>query len=227
MDMQRLDGPRLAAQSGKTRQLVIILHGYGADGADLVPLGRQWQQLLPDAEFVAPNAPQYCQSSPQHPPMGYQWFPLTVTMQGVVSTPLERWQGAQEAAPSLQAFIDGELERTGLENGDLALVGFSQGAMMALHAGLRRPKAPAAIVSFSGMVLGPEHLSKTSVKPPVFLAHGSQDEVVPFAAMKMTKDALEAVDIEVTPYVERGMGHGIDGEATWLAGEFLVRKFGT
>ena len=89
MDLQRLEGPRLNARSGKTRQLVIILHGYGADGADLISLGRQWQQLLPDAEFVAPNAPQFC----QNPPMGYQWFPLKVSERGVLSTPHERcWE---------------------------------------------------------------------------------------------------------------------------------------
>ena len=221
MDMQRLEGPRLAAQSGKTRQLVIFLHGYGADGADLIALGRQWHEMLPDAEFVSPNAPQFC----QNPPMGYQWFPLKVTEKGVVSTPLERWQGAQETAPVIDAFIAEELSRTGLEPANLALVGFSQGAMMALHVGLRQKQSPAAIVSYSGMLLGPEHLSTVSSKPPVFLAHGSVDEIVPFAAMEMTKQALETVDIEVTPYVERGIGHGIDGEATWLAGEFLAKKF--
>ena len=104
MALQRLDGPRLNARSGKYRQLVILLHGYGADGADLISLGRQWQQLLPDAEFVAPNAPQFC----QNPPMGYQWFPLKVTEMGVVSTPEERWQGAVDTAPLIDAFIEAE-----------------------------------------------------------------------------------------------------------------------
>ncbi len=220
MNTQRLDGPRLNARSGVRKQLIIILHGYGADGADLIPLGKQWQQLLPDAEFVAPNAPQFC----QNPPMGYQWFALNVTMQGVVSTPKERWDGAVEAAPALDAFIDAELARTGLDESALALVGFSQGAMMALHVGLRRPKAPACIVSFSGMLLGPEHLGEISAKPPVFLAHGSLDDIVPFAAMDMTRQALESADIAVTTYVEQGMAHGIDGEATWLAGEFLAKN---
>jgi len=221
MDVQRLEGPRINAQSGTTKQLVILLHGYGADGADLISLGNQWQQMLPDAEFVSPNAPQFC----QNPPMGYQWFPLNVTEQGVVSTPLERWQGARETAPVINAFIESELARTGLEASALALVGFSQGAMMALHVGLRQKTSPAAIVSYSGMLLGPEHLSSVTSKPPVFLAHGSVDQIVPFAAMELSKGALESVEIEVTPYVERGIGHGIDGEATWLAGEFLAKKF--
>ncbi len=221
MELQRLEGPRLNPVSGKTRQLVIILHGYGADGDDLVSLGRQWQRLLPDAEFVAPNAPQFC----QNPPMGYQWFPLNVTMQGVVSTPQERWQGAVDTAPVLDAFIDGELQRTGLEASSLALVGFSQGAMMALHVGLRRKLSPASIVSFSGMLLGPEHLDSITARPPVFLAHGSVDDIVPFEAMGATRQALSAAGIEVMSYVEQGIGHGIDGEATWLAGEFLAKNF--
>ena len=220
MDLQRLDGPRLNSLSGQTKQLVIILHGYGADGADLLPLGRQWQQILPDAEFVAPNAPEFC----QNPPMGYQWFPLNITMQGVVSTPQERWEGAQNAAPALNAFIDAELARTALPPSALALVGFSQGAMMALHVGLRRPSAPAAIVSYSGMLLGADHLETLTARPPVFLAHGSVDEIVPFQAMEMTRQALAGLDMEVTSYVEEGVGHGIDGEATWRAGEFLAKK---
>ena len=174
MDEQRLDGPRINSLSGTTKQLVIILHGYGADGNDLIPLGKQWQQLLPDAEFVAPNAPQFC----QNPPMGYQWFPLKVTEQGVVSTPQERWDGAQAGVPSLDAFIDAELTRTGLDASKLALVGFSQGAMMALHVGLRRTPSPTAIVSFSGMLLGLDHLDTITAKPPVFLAHGSVDEKI-------------------------------------------------
>ena len=220
MDTQRLDGPRLNSLSGTTKQLVIILHGYGADGGDLIPLGKQWQQLLPDAQFVAPNAPQFC----QNPPMGYQWFPLNVTMQGVVSTPQERWDGAQAATPSLDGFIEAELARTGLDASKMALVGFSQGAMMALHMGLRSASSPAAIVSYSGMLLGPDHLDTITNKPPVFLAHGSVDEIVPFAAMELTNQALSSLNIDVTPYVEEGVGHGIDGEATWLAGEFLAKN---
>ena len=162
--------------------------------------------------------------------MGYQWFPLNVTMHGVVSTPQERWDGAQDTKPTLDAFIDAELERTGLDATNLALVGFSQGAMMALHVGLRRPNPPAAIVSYSGMLLGsdkmgPDQMDTITAKPSVFLAHGSVDEIVPFAAMSMTEQALTSLNIDVTPYIEEGVGHGIDGEATWLAGEFLAKVF--
>ena len=166
------------------------------------------------------DLPQFC----QNPPMGYQWFPLKVTEQGVVSTPQERWDGAQAGVPSLDAFIDAELTRTGLDASKLALVGFSQGAMMALHVGLRRTPSPTAIVSFSGMLLGLDHLDTITAKPPVFLAHGSVDEIVPFEAMALSQQALESLNIEVTAYVEEGVGHGIDGEATWLAGEFLAKN---
>ena len=130
-------------------------------------------------------------------------------------------------APIVEAFIEAELQRTGLEPAALALVGFSQGAMMALHMGLRGSKTPASIVSFSGMLLGVDQLDSLSARPPVFLAHGSLDDIVPFAAMGLTKAALESLQINVTPYVEQGMAHGIDGEATWLAGEFLAKNFST
>jgi phospholipase/carboxylesterase len=220
MDVQQLDGPRLEAMSGKTKQLVVFLHGFGADGADLIALGRQWQQMLPDAAFVAPNAPQSCELMP----MGYQWFPLKMTMDGVASTPEERWAGAVDAAPALQNFLDQQVQHYGVEPQHMALVGFSQGAMMALHVGLRRPNGLGAIVSYSGMVLGPEHLDEISCKPPVFLAHGSIDDVVPFAVMAPSSEALMEAGIDVSGYVEQGVGHGIDGEAAWLGAEFLKKQ---
>lgn len=219
MNLQRLDGPRLDPLSGETKQLVVFLHGYGADGADLIGLGRQWQRMLPDAAFASPNAPQFC----ENPPMGYQWFPLRITQRGVESTPEERWLGAVASAPVLDAFLDSELARCKLAPSQLALVGFSQGAMMALHVGLRRPHGVGAIVSYSGMLLGPEHLGSITVQPPVFLAHGSLDELVPFEAMELSRQALVAVGIKVTTYIEAGIGHGIDGEATWHGGTFLAK----
>src|ERR1700757_2957635 len=122
-----LDGPRLAPRSGRARQLVVFLHGYGADGNDLIEVGKQWQQLLPDAAFAAPHAPEPCAMSGT----GRQWFPLTMR------DPDERWRGAPRARGSLDEFLDDQLRTTGLDNSRLALVGFSQGTMMALHVGLR------------------------------------------------------------------------------------------
>ncbi len=146
--MTLIDGPRLPARHGAAKQLVVFLHGYGADGNDLIGIGRQWSQLLPDAAFASPHAPEPCGMSP----MGRQWFALTFR------DPEERWRGVNQARPALDAFLDAELQRHGLDDSRLALVGFSQGTMMALHAGLRRRAAPAAIVGYSGVLVGEEHL---------------------------------------------------------------------
>src|SRR5205085_2003310 len=134
--MANLDGPRIAARSGPARQLVVFLHGYGADGNDLIEIGEAWQGLLPHAAFVAPHAPHPCGQAP----MGREWFPLTFR------NPDERWNGVNAAAPVLNGFLDAELARLSVPPAALALVGFSQGTMMALHVGLRRAIAPAAIV---------------------------------------------------------------------------------
>src|SRR5438309_2465725 len=135
-----LDGPRLEPRAPPARQLVVFLHGYGADGNDLIDIGRAWQKLLPHAAFVSPHAPQPCGMAP----VGRQWFALTMR------DPRERWTGVNAAAPGLEAFLDAELSRRNLAPHALALVGFSQGTMMALHVGLRRAVAPVALVGYSG-----------------------------------------------------------------------------
>ena len=124
-----LDGPRIEPRAGgAAKELVVFLHGYGADGNDLIDIGRAWQGLLPQAAFVSPHAPEPCGQAP----VGRQWFPLTFR------DPNERWLGCQKAAPKLEGFLDAELKRRNLPASALALVGFSQGTMMALHVGLRR-----------------------------------------------------------------------------------------
>src|ERR1700752_4404364 len=144
--MAELDGPRLEPRRGAARQLVVFLHGYGADGNDLIDIGRAWQQILPDAAFVSPHAPEPCGQAP----VGRQWFALTFR------DPNERWLGVNQAAPRLSRFVEAELDRHKLPPSALALVGFSQGTMMALHLGLRRAVAPAAIVGYSGVLVVPE-----------------------------------------------------------------------
>src|SRR6266849_4659240 len=143
-----LDGPRLEPR-GSARQLVVFLHGYGADGNDLIEIGRAWQGLLPDAAFVSPHAPRPCGQAP----VGREWFPLTFREAN------ERWVGVQAAAPGLDKFLDAELARRKLPPSALALVGFSQGTMMALHVGLRRAVSPAAIVGYSGLLVLPPELN--------------------------------------------------------------------
>ena len=222
-----LAGPRLDP-SAKAKQLVVFLHGYGADGNDLIALGKQWRALLPDAAFVSPNAPDRCPSSP----MGRQWFPLAGRPGDEAKAATERWDGAQSARPRLEAFLDAELGALSLDASRLALVGFSQGAMMALHVGLRRPQAPAAILSYSGMLIGPEQLASATARnargepPPILLVHGDQDPVVPFDAMFMAAEDLAAHNIPAQWHVSRGVAHGIDGGGLKHGGLFLAKAFG-
>src|SRR6266478_2186936 len=144
--MAELDGPRLEPRSAPGRQLVVFLHGYGADGNDLIDIGRAWQGLLPDTAFVSPHAPDPCGQAP----VGRQWFPL------FTRAPNERWDGVNKAGPGLEHFVEAELARRKLPPSALALVGFSQGTMMALHIGLRRAAPPAAIVGYSGLLVLPD-----------------------------------------------------------------------
>jgi phospholipase/carboxylesterase len=219
--MADLDGPRLEPRSGAAKQLVIFLHGYGADGNDLIDIGRAWQQTLPDAAFVSPHAPNPCGQAP----MGREWFPLTMR------DPNERWTGVNAAAPVLNAFIDSELKRRGLTDSALALVGFSQGTMMSLHVGLRRASAPAAIVGYSGMLVVPEDIDpdkfagEVRSRPPVLLVHGDQDQLIPVQALMHAAQGLAALEIPVEWHISPGVGHGIDQEGLRQGGEFLVRRF--
>ena len=201
---------------------MVFLHGYGADGDDLIEIGRQWQRWLPDAAFVAPHAPEMLPGQPA----GRQWFALTFR------DPHERWRGVNHAAPGLEAFLAAELARVQLPASKLALVGFSQGTMMALHLGLRRLQPPAAIVGYSGLLVleegkGPESLAgQVRAKPPILLVHGDRDEVIPLEALFMSADALAAADVACEWHLSIGVGHGIDAEALRHGGLFLRRAFG-
>ena len=219
--MAELDGPRLAPRSGQARQLVVFLHGYGADGNDLIDIGRAWQGLLPNAAFVSPHAPHPCAQAP----VGREWFPLTMR------DPSERWTGVNTAAPGLNAFLDAELARHKLPPSALALVGFSQGTMMALHVGLRRAAPPAAIVGYSGLLATPEKVdpdkfaAEITSRPPVLLVHGDQDPLIPVQALLHAAQGLAALDVPVEWHISPGVGHGIDQEGLRQGGEFLVRRF--
>src|SRR6202163_2811463 len=186
-----LDGPRLAPKSGVAQQLVVFLHGYGADGNDLIEIGRAWQQYLPYAAFASPHAPEPCGQAP----VGRQWFPLTFR------DPNERWIGVNKAAPVLERFLDAELARHKLPPSALALVGFSQGTMMALHVGLRRATAPAAIVGYSGLLVLPHEAGREAIadeirsRPPILLVHGDRDELIPAQALFQSAQALAAIDL--------------------------------
>jgi len=216
--MAQIDGPRLKAKTGKARQLVVFLHGYGADGNDLIDIGKQWRGLLPDAEFVSPHAPERCAGAP----MGRQWFPLTMR------DPDERWVGAVAARPTLDAFLDAELERTGLTERDLALVGFSQGTMMALHVGLRRARAPRAILGYSGLLVTAkgETLPPRDPPPGVLLIHGEEDPLIPVEALPMSAELLSQAGIPTQWHISPGLEHGIDNAGLMHGGLFLAQSFG-
>lgn len=215
--MAQMDGPRLAAKSRTAKHLIVFLHGYGSDGEDLIALGRQWQAFMPDAAFASPNAPEACVQVPG----GRQWFGLTMRDPG------ERWAGVNKAQGALDAFLDAELARHGLDDSKLALVGFSQGTMMALHAGLRRARAPAAILGYSGELVAPEHLEqlaaqKTGRAPSIMLVHGAEDDVIPAEAMFVSAEALAGAGIPCQWHFSPALGHGIDAGGLRHGGLFLA-----
>jgi phospholipase/carboxylesterase len=211
-----LDGPRLPpAAGGPAKQLVVFVHGYGADGNDLIGLGREWAKLLPHAAFVSPHAPEPCGASP----MGRQWFDLSLGDMRMIAA------GVKRAAPTLGAFVDAELKRLGLGPRALGLVGFSQGTMIALAVGLTRNPAPAAIVGYSG-ALALEALPKNpGSAPAILLVHGDMDEVIPVDALFMAREQLAHAGLPVEWHVSQGIGHGIDGEGLRLGGAFLRQAF--
>jgi phospholipase/carboxylesterase len=210
-----VNGSSLQPLSGKAPgQIVLLLHGYGANGADLIGLAPHWRSGLPDALFLAPNAPLALGMGS----LGYQWWPLTTF------TPQALAAGAAGAAAALNGFIDRKLAQYGLTEAQLAIVGFSQGTMMALHVGLRRKVQPAGILGYSGMLTGPHELAGQIVtRPPVLLIHGSADPVIPVAAMHLAKSELQQLGLEVETHVSHGVGHDVDPVGLRLGGAFVVK----
>ncbi len=214
-----LDGPRVGpAAGGPARQLVIFAHGYGSNGDDLIGLAPYFAQALPEAAFVAPNAPELVPGFPGG--AVYQWFPITAMDLDRLAT------GVQSAAPALDAFIDAELARHRLPASACALVGFSQGTMMSLHVGPRRRETLGAVVGFSGLLAAPERLaSEIKSRPPTLLCHGDRDDRVPVQAMFAALAALGDVQAPALWRLCPGQGHTIPEEALSLAAEFLHDAF--
>jgi phospholipase/carboxylesterase len=214
----RLEAIRLApAAGGDPRRLVVLLHGVGADGNDLIGLAHSWSRLLPDAAFVSPNAPFPCDFSP----MGYQWFGLGSLSMGELAA------GVRHAAPILNRFLDEELDRYGLADDRLALVGFSQGTMMSLQVALRRPRACAGILGYSGLLAAEETLAaELHSRPPVLLLHGMMDPLIPFAMMERAAATLATLGVPVETHALPGVGHGIDEAGVRHGGQFLARVLG-
>lgn len=206
-----LDGPRLEA-GAKTQGLVVLLHGLGADGSDLIGLAPYLQKDLPGVSFVSPHAPFPCDMAPY----GRQWFSLQHRSPATVLA------GVQAAAPILDAFVTGERDRLGLADRNVALLGFSQGTMMSLYVSLRRAEALAGVVGYSGALVAPHLLaSEVRSRPPVLLVHGTADPIVPFQAMDAAAGALKTAGVPVETLARPGLPHSIDEEGIAAGIEFL------
>jgi phospholipase/carboxylesterase len=208
-----LSGPSHPPHSGgKSKRLVILLHGLGADGNDLIGLAPYWAPALPDAEFLSPNAPFPCDMAPY----GYQWLSARDP------SPEARLAGARAAGTILDTFITDELAKRDLSESDCALVGFSQGTMMSLFVGPRREKPLAGIVGFSGRLIAPELLgAEIRSRPPILLVHGTDDPMVPYSSMAEAETALKASGVSVETLTCPGIGHSIDSDGLQAGGRFL------
>lgn len=216
-NLPTISGPeRPPAKGGDARQLVVFLHGWGADGNDLIGLADPWSEVLPHAHFLSPHALDVCDANPA----GRQWF----SFQGRSAD--EITAAADDAALIVNRFLDDSLERLSLADDRLALVGFSQGAMLALYIALRRAKSCAGVVGYSGALIGAETLAdEIRSKPPMMLAHGDADPVVPFASLDAAIQMLGSHHIAVRRHAGQGLGHSIDGPGLEMGGEFLAEAF--
>jgi phospholipase/carboxylesterase len=219
--MPILTGPRAAARSGQTKSLVILLHGYGADGNDLFGLSGPLGQHLADTAFRSPNAPEPCRVNP----MGRQWFPVS-WLDGSAESEMEA--GFRRSVDILDRYITEAMAEEGVGPAQTALVGFSQGTMMSLHVATRRAKQLAGVVGFSGRLLEGGNLNDEALtKPPLLLIHGDQDEMIPVAALSEAQTALADAGFEVRSHISRGIGHGIAPDGLGLALGFLAEHLAT
>jgi len=211
-DMKKLNDYTQGPKSGEApKQLVVLLHGYGSNGQDLISLAPYWQTVLPDAIFVSPDAPFPCEAG-----MGYQWFSLQDY------TPQKLLEGTQEAHPVLNAYLDSLLDEYGLADKDMALVGFSQGTMMSLYTGPRRKGTIAGILGYSGALIGADGLAAEN-KPPIHLIHGEADSVVPVEAYHQAHEILMKNGFQVSGHTTPDLPHSIDGQGIESGANFLSK----
>lgn len=215
-----LDTKRRAAASGTTKSVVVFLHGYGADGADLLGLADPLAEHMPDTAFVAPDAPERCVTNP----MGFQWFPIPY-IDGSSEEAAET--SMSQSVSDLNAYLDNVLEDEGVTPRNMILLGFSQGTMMSLHVAPRRDVAFAGVVGFSGRLLAPESLEdEVTVRPPILLLHGDQDDLVPPESLPEAGNALTAAGFQVYAHIMKGTGHGIAPDGLSVALAFMRDRLG-
>lgn len=218
--MRTLEAGRRAAKSGNTKSLVILIHGYGADGNDLLGLADPLGEHLPDTVFVAPDAPTKCSGNP----FGYEWFPIP-WLDG--SSEEDAAAGMAQAIDDLNGFVDQTMASEGVTVAETILLGFSQGTMMSLHIAPRRAAPVAGVVGFSGRLLEPDTLKAEVVsRPPVLLIHGDQDPMVPVDSLPAAANALVEAEFEVYTQISKGTGHGIAPDGLGVALQFMAQKLG-
>ena len=217
-----LSGPNYRSEdsSEQIEQLIILVHGLGADGNDLIGLAPYFAEVCPNALFIAPNGPEKCDMIPMHAEIGYQWFSLQNRGEAAML------EGARMVAPTLNGFIDQQIEKYTLQENQVALIGFSQGTMMSLFCGTRRKKDIAGIIGFSGQLVGKEVLkNEIASYPPILLINGDQDELIPIQEQEIAVKILKQENISVEGHIIRGLGHSIDFEGIQMAREFLTKIF--
>ncbi len=218
-----LEGPRFGpARGGTPKQLVVLLHGWGADGNDLIGLAPALAPVLPEAEFLSPDGPFACDAG-----FGRQWFSLgDRSPQGDMAEPVMTARLAA-VAPMIDAFIDEALQKRGLGGDKLALVGFSQGTMAALYVGLRRAQGPAGILGYSGHLVAARGIGREArTRPEILLVHGEDDEILPVQASRLAEQTLKTEGYRVSAVYRPGLGHGIDEEGLRRGAAFLKRVLG-
>ena len=214
-----LSGPEIGpASGGPAKKIIVFVHGYGADGNDLISLGQHFAQAVPDAAFISPNAPYRCDGSPY----GYQWYDVWMKDRE------ERLAAIRSTAAIFDNFIDQQLARHELAEEDLVLVGFSQGTMMSLFTAPRRENPVAGLVGYSGRMEAPDLLKdEIRSKPQVVMVHGDSDELLPLSEMETAAAAVRENGVAVDTHIRPGLGHGIDEEGIRIGREFVETVFGS
>jgi phospholipase/carboxylesterase len=211
-----ISGPIIEPSSGNSpKQMIIFVHGYGADGNDLIGLANYFQSTLPEAIFLSPHAPEACSMNPS----GYQWFDLTST------DPVVLWSKILVAADHLNEFIDSKLLEYNIAEENLALIGFSQGTMMSLHVSLRRKNTMAAVLGYSGRLIGADLLKDDLIsKPSIYLIHGDQDPMVPYQESLTAEKVLKEYSIDIKTHISEHTQHSIAEDGLRIGVDFLASK---
>lgn len=211
-----ISGPIIEPSSGNSpKQMIIFVHGYGADGNDLIGLANYFQSTLPEAIFLSPHAPEACSMNPS----GYQWFDLTSTDPAVL------WSKILVAADHLNEFIDSKLLEYNIAEENLALIGFSQGTMMSLHVSLRRKYTMAAVLGYSGRLIGADLLKDDLIsKPSIYLIHGDQDPMVPYQESLTAEKVLKEYSIDIKTHISEHTQHSIAEDGLRIGVDFLASK---